>query len=104
MTDRPRRKRAGGRSARKAVREQSQMQQMAFIERKIPYYELMDEAGLALIEANADVVLEEIGIEFRDDPEALVLLKHAGASVEGERVRFPKGMCRSIIQTSAPAE
>jgi trimethylamine--corrinoid protein Co-methyltransferase len=49
-------------------------------------------------------VLETIGIDFRDDPLALNLLKQAGASVDGERVRFPKGMCREIISSSAPAE
>ena len=59
---------------------------------------------MALIEENADVVLEEIGIDFRDDPEALALLLDAGADVKGERVRFPKGLCRAIIQSSAPAE
>lgn len=64
----------------------------------------MDEAGLALIEENADVVLQEIGIDFRDDPEALSLLRDAGADVKGERVRFPGGMCRALIRSSAPAE
>ncbi len=59
---------------------------------------------MALIEENAEVVLQEIGIDFRDDPEALALLRDAGADVQGERVRFPKGMCRAVIRTSAPAE
>ena len=102
--DRPRRKRSGGRDARQAMRKQPQAQVAAFVERSIPYYELMDEAGLALIEHNADTVLEEIGIDFRDDPEALQLLGDAGASVDGERVRFPRGFCRSLIRATAPAE
>jgi len=59
---------------------------------------------LALIENNADILLEEIGIEFRDFPEALKLFKDAGADIKGERVRFPRGFCRSIIQASAPSE
>ncbi len=104
MTEQPRRRRTGSRDAKKAARQRSQIREAPFIERKIPFYELMDEAGLALIEANADVVLEEIGIDFRDDPEALALLRDAGADVEGERVRFPKGLCRAVIQSSAPAE
>ena len=98
----PRRRRS--RSAKIAARKKLQTQDVAFIQRKIPYYELLDEAGLALIEENADVVLEEIGIDFRDDLEALTLLREAGAEVQGERVRFPKGMCRAIIRASAPAE
>ena len=104
MNDQPRRRRSGSRSAKKAARQRPQIQESAFIERRIPYYELLDEAALALIETNADLVLEEIGIDFRDDPEALRLLRDAGADVQGERVRFPKGMCRAIIQASAPAE
>lgn len=75
-----------------------------FTERKIPYYDLINEEQYQLIENNADLILEEIGIEFRDDPEALQLWKQAGASVEGERVRFPKGLCRKLIQDNAPKE
>lgn len=76
----------------------------AYIKRKIPYFEVLDEEGLQIIEDNADTILEEIGIEFRDMPEALEILKNAGADVDGVRVRFPRGMCRSIIQASAPKE
>ena len=104
MSERTGRKRSGGRSARKALRLRGQVQDAPFIERKIPCYELLDEQGLALIEENADLVLEEIGIEFRDDPEALDILRRGGAQVEGIRVRFPKGLCRAIVQASAPRE
>ena len=75
-----------------------------YVTRKIPYYEVLDEDGLHIIENNADTILEEIGIDFRDMPVALDILKKGGASIDGERVRFPRGMCRSIIQASAPAE
>jgi trimethylamine--corrinoid protein Co-methyltransferase len=71
-----------------------------FISRKIPFYETLSEEGLALIEHNAETVLEEIGIEFREDPEALEIWKDAGADVDGERVRFPRGMCRELIKTA----
>ncbi len=98
------RRRSGGRKAKRAARQQVQTEITAFIERKIPYFDYLDEESLSLIEHNADKVLEEIGIEFRDDQEALGILKDAGADVDGERVRFPSGMCRAIIQASAPAE
>ena len=50
---------------------------------------MLGEEGLALIESNADTILEEIGIEFRDDPEALVHLEGAPAPTsQGERVTF----------------
>jgi trimethylamine--corrinoid protein Co-methyltransferase len=101
---RMRRKKAGGRSAKRAARQRSSVAENPFIDRKIPYYELLDEAALELIENNADTVLEEIGIEFKEFPEALALFKAAGADIDGERVRFPRGMCREIIQASAPSE
>lgn len=74
-----------------------------YITRRIGVYEVLDEEGLSLIERNADTVLEEIGIEFRDDAEALVLWKEAGAEVKGQRVHFPKGLCRELLKT-APRE
>jgi trimethylamine--corrinoid protein Co-methyltransferase len=98
------RRKSGGRNARRAARAEAQAPISAFIERKIPYLDYLNEESLQLIEHNADTVLEEIGIEFRDDAEALALLKDAGADVTGERVRFPRGMCRSIIQAHAPRE
>ncbi|MEZ5447673.1 MAG: trimethylamine methyltransferase family protein [Thiolinea sp.] len=100
---RGRKRGGGGRSGRQAGR-QALAAQAPYIERNIPYMEIMDEAGLALIENNAETVLEEIGIDFRDDPEALQILKDNGADVDGQRVRFPRGLCRSLIQQHAPAE
>ncbi len=92
----------GGAGARRAARRDSGAKQLRYITRKIPTYEIMDEEGLALIEANADTVLADIGIEFRDDEEALKLWRDAGADVQGERVRFPRGLCRELLKT-APA-
>ena len=92
---------AGGAAARRASRTGGGPgPQNPYITRKIREYEVLDEEGLSLIEANADRVLEEIGIEFRDDQEALDLWREAGADVRGERVHFPKGLCRSLLQTA----
>ncbi|NKC14864.1 MAG: trimethylamine methyltransferase [Gammaproteobacteria bacterium] len=99
-----RRRRGAGREARRAARTRPAAQQIAYITRKTPTYNVLDEAGLALIEHNADTLLEEIGIEFREYPRALQLFRQAGADVQGERVRFPRGLCRAIVQTSAPGE
>ncbi len=105
------RKRGGGRKARRgrtAVRAArlrgSVDEYAAWIERRIPCFEVLDTEALELIEHNADTVLEEIGIEFREFPRALRLFRDAGADVDGERVRFPPGMCRSIVQATAPRE
>ncbi len=98
------RTRGGGRDARRAARARSSGPTIPYITRKVPVYELLDEEGLALIEHNADTILEEVGLDFRDDAGALALWKDAGASIDGERVRFPGGLCRNLIQQSAPAE
>ena len=74
-----------------------------FIRRRIPNYEILDEEGLALIEANAETVLEEIGVRFSENPEALKLWKDAGADVRGDRVHLPKGLARKLCAT-APRE
>src|SRR3546814_9150741 len=33
---------------------------------------------------------------------ALALFKEAGADIEGERVRFPRGLCRKLCETIPP--
>ncbi|PID60241.1 MAG: trimethylamine methyltransferase [Gammaproteobacteria bacterium] len=99
----PRRRRGGGREARRA-RAAGGSRAPAYIKRGIPYYRILNDEGFALIEANADTILEEIGIDFRDDAEALDLWREAGADVQGERVRFPRGFCRKLIQDNAPSQ
>ncbi len=93
---------SGGADARRAARRSGKSPKNRYITRKIPVYDILTEEGLELIEHNADTVLEEIGIEFRGDPEALDIWKEAGADLDGERVRFPRGRCRKIIQKNAP--
>ncbi len=97
-------RRGGGRDAKRAARLGAVASHPPFISRNIPYVELLDDAGLSLIEENAETILTEIGVEFRDDPEALEIWKSAGADVTGELVRFPRGMCRKLIQDHAPRE
>ncbi len=71
-----------------------------YITRKIPYFEYMNEEGLVRIEEQADWILQEIGLEFREDPEALRIWKEAGADVKDTRVRLPKGMARELSKTA----
>ena len=99
---RGRRAHGGGADARRAARRGGGITHLRYITRKIPVYEVLNEEGLTLIENNADTILAEIGIEFRGDEEALRLWKDAGADVQGERVRFPRGLCRTLLKT-APA-
>ena len=99
-----RKKRSGGRTARQAARSTPVTQGVPYITRNVPVYDVLDEEGLALIEKNAGTILQEIGVEFRGDAEALQIWKDAGADINGERVRIPKGLCKKLIQDNAPAE
>ena len=89
-----------GREARRAQRMQARAASVPYIQRRIPTTEMISPEGLALIEANADRLLEEVGIEFRDHPRALSLLAGAGCDVNGTRVRFPRGLARSLASTA----
>ena len=104
MSERASRRKGGGRAGRREARGQPAIAAAPFIERNIPYVEILSEENLQLIEHNADRLLAEIGIDFLDDAEVLELLKEAGADIDGTRVRFPTGMCRQIIQATAPTE
>ncbi len=97
-------RRPNARDAKRVARAARAGTWIPYITRKIPYYEVLGEEGLSTIENNADTLLEEIGIEFREDPEALSIWKAAGADVLGERVRMPRGMCRQLVQATAPRE
>ncbi len=94
------RRSGGGAEARRAARSGGHQTQLSYIQRKIPLYEVLSEEELVTIENNAETVLQEIGIDFRDDPEALMMWKNAGCDVRGERVRFPKGLVRQLCSTA----
>ncbi|MBV9621413.1 MAG: trimethylamine methyltransferase family protein, partial [Gammaproteobacteria bacterium] len=65
-----------------------------YIVRHLAPVELLSTEAVEIIEANAEMILEDIGIEFRRDPESLRLWREAGADVQGERVHIPRGMAR----------
>jgi trimethylamine--corrinoid protein Co-methyltransferase len=73
-----------------------------FLTRTLEPVEVLGEEGLATLEGNAERILEEVGVEFHDAPDALELFGAAGADVREERVRFPRGLCRSLVQATAP--
>ena len=106
MSDAPttrRRGRGGGGAARRAERSAISIETAKFIERKIPNLDILDEEALEIIEANAETVLEEIGVNFVENPAALDRWREAGAMVEGERVRLPRGLARKLCST-APSQ
>jgi len=105
VTNEPRAgRRSGGRAARQAARLHAAAEHVPFITRTMTPVEVLSEEGLALIEENADTILERVGVDFRDAPDALKRFAEAGADVDGERVRFPRGLCREQVQATAPRD
>ncbi|GHG80829.1 trimethylamine methyltransferase [Pseudodonghicola xiamenensis] len=96
----PRRGRGGGGAARRAERTAIRIETAKYIERNIPNFEILSEEALEIIETNAETVLAEIGVNFVNNPGALALWREAGAEVEGERVRIPRGLARQLCQTA----
>ena len=95
-------RRSGGRAARQAARAHAHVERVPFLTRTLAPFEVLSEEGLTTLEENADRILEEVGIEFHDAPDALGLFLEAGADVQGERVRFPRGLCRSLVPEVLP--
>ena len=103
MAETARRARGGGGAARRAERSAVSFETARYIARNIPNFEVLTEEALEIIETNAETVLEEIGVNFPDNPRALERWRGAGADVQGERVRIPKGLARELCKT-APSQ
>jgi len=93
--------RRGGHAAR-AKKSSAPAAEPTRLRRRIPTYELLDDAALDRLEAHADWILDEIGVDVRGDDEAIELFRSAGARVDGERVRFDPGLANALC-ASAPA-
>ena len=95
-----RRVRGGGGATRRAERTAVSFETAKFIERNIPNLEILNEEALQIIEWNAETVLEEIGVNFVENPAALQRWREAGADVKGERVHIPRGLARKLCSTA----
>ncbi len=95
-----RNRRGGGGAARRAERLATQVEFSRYIERKIPNFEVLNDEAIEIIEANAETVLEEIGVRFPDQPGALARWKDAGADVKGDHVHIPRGLARKLCATA----
>lgn len=67
-----------------------------YIQRKLPFYDPLCEEDLLKLEGQVDWLLESIGIEYRDDLDALEIWKRAGADVHGTRVKADAQMIREL--------
>ncbi len=93
--------RRGGRSARRAERTERPVRALPALQRRLPLYEVLNEEGVEMIHDASMRILEEIGIDFRDD-EAAAMWRDAGAAVDGYRVRIPRELLASLV-ARAPA-
>ena len=66
------------------------------LQRRLPLYEVLTPEQLDRIHDTAMRVLEEIGIDFRED-EALAIWAKAGAKVDGARVRIPRELLMGLV-------
>jgi trimethylamine--corrinoid protein Co-methyltransferase len=94
--DPPQRSRAGGRAARRALREAPNFEMLPGLHNKIPNCEIMTGSQIERIDAASLHILENTGVVFRDDI-ALADWKAAGAKVMGDRVYLDRGLVRELI-------
>ena len=88
--------RRGGRAARREARTAPQRRFLPALDRRVPVYEVLSEERLELIHDASLAILEEIGIDFRDD-EAIKMWRDAGAAVERYRVRIPRALLMDLV-------
>ncbi|HPQ94499.1 MAG: trimethylamine methyltransferase family protein [Thiothrix sp.] len=91
-------KRRRGRDTRRASRTAVKMDMLPGLTHGLPYTEPLDEAQIHKIDHASMAILEEVGVDFRD-PIALEQWRAAGAEVDGQRVRFDRGLIRELIAT-----
>jgi len=94
----------GGRAGRAASRAAAVIEAAPYLTRTLKPVELLSDESLEIIEHNADTILEEVGVIFRDYPQALKMWADAGADIDGDLVKFPRGLCRKLITDNAPAQ
>ncbi len=67
-----------------------------YIQRNLAFFDPLNEEDLVRLEAQVDWIFQDVGIAFRDDPEALELWRREGARVEGDIVRADAQWIRSL--------
>jgi trimethylamine---corrinoid protein Co-methyltransferase len=88
--------RRGGREGRRAERTATRVLAHPALHRRVPVYDLVGPAAVERIHLASLALLEEVGIDFRDE-EALGLWRQAGARVDGQRVRIPRELLMALV-------
>ena len=98
MTDTVIRTRAGGRASRRTARQAIDVTMLPGLENTLPFTEVMDGAQVEQIDSASMHILENVGVQFRDEI-ALADWKAAGAKVVGEMVYLDRYLVRELIAT-----
>lgn len=95
-------RRKGGRARRHKSLETITVDHRPALERGIPAYDVINDAEVEQVHEYAMRIIEELGVEFRDEVALATWRKH-GASVDGSRVRAPRDLIMEWVG-HAPAE
>ena len=87
-----------GRGARKAIRRTRDTTMLPALKRRLAPVEPLSAEQVERIDAAAMDILENVGVVFRD-PVALEDWREAGAEVDGDLVKFDRGLIRGLIAT-----
>ncbi|MEO1138260.1 MAG: trimethylamine methyltransferase family protein [Pseudomonadota bacterium] len=69
-----------------------------YVRRKLPFFDVIDEETLERLDGQVDWLIEDVGIEFRDDPEAHRVWTAGGATMDGNRVRVDAARVRELCK------
>ncbi|QPC45342.1 trimethylamine methyltransferase family protein [Kaustia mangrovi] len=95
-------RRSGGRAGRRRERMAAPLVMLPTLERGIPVLDLLGADAEELIHEESMRILEEVGIDFRDD-EAAAMWREAGADTHGHRVRIDRTLLMDLV-AKAPSE
>ena len=88
--------RRGGRASRREARTETALRSLPVLDRTVPVYEVLDQDRLEMIHQASLRLLEDVGIEFRDD-EAISMWRDAGADVQDYRVHIPEKLLMDLV-------
>lgn len=72
------------------------------VQRQLPVFDVIDDETLAVLDAQVDWLIENVGIEFRDDPEAHRIWSEGGAEVKDNRVHIDATRVRELCRLAPP--
>lgn len=94
------------RSARRSTQVETKAPASPFIQRRLPFFEVLIEDQLEKLDAQVDWIFENVGVAFRDDPAALDIWRKAGVKPTGEfgdLIKADAGWIRGLC-AKAPSE